>query len=107
MDESLGSLEELSENLHCELNKLDIHIDHSALMEYQLAEKNRIVILTITIFVSSKHKSKLNFILQISAQQLTIKQLQESLNASHREVQELRRAAEAEVCLNVGFWLIA
>ena len=51
MDESLGSLEELSENLHCELDKLDTHIDHAALLEYemdmlrsQLAEKNRLVI---------------------------------------------------------------
>ena len=56
MDESLGSLEELSENLHSELNKLDTHIDHSALMEYemdmlraQLAEKNRLVLQTVSI----------------------------------------------------------
>ena len=58
MDESLGSLEELSENLHCELDKLDTRIDHAALIEYemdmlrsQLAEKNRLVIFSKSCYI--------------------------------------------------------
>ena len=47
MDESLGSLEELTESVHQQLNS---HIDHATLVQYeldllraQLAEKNRLV----------------------------------------------------------------
>ena len=47
IDESLGSLEELSEDVHQHLNS---HIDHARLLQYeldllraQLAEKNRLV----------------------------------------------------------------
>lgn len=47
IDESMGSLEEISENLH---QNLDAHLDHTSLLHYeldllrsQLAEKNRLV----------------------------------------------------------------
>ena len=47
VDESLGSLEELSENLH---QNLDSHIDHTSMLHYeldllrsQLTEKNILV----------------------------------------------------------------
>ena len=51
IDESMGSLEELSENLH---QHLDTHIDHTSLLHYelemfrsQLTEKNRLVIVLL------------------------------------------------------------
>jgi regulator of replication initiation timing len=47
IDESMGSLEELSDNLHQHLNT---HIDHASVLQYeldmlrtQLTEKNRLV----------------------------------------------------------------
>jgi hypothetical protein len=58
IDESMGSLEEISDNLHQHLNT---HIDHASVLQYeldmlrsQLTEKNRLVrvIIIIIIFCS-------------------------------------------------------
>ena len=56
IDESMGSLEEISDNLHQHLNT---HIDHASVLQYeldmlrsQLTEKNRLVrIIVIIIFL--------------------------------------------------------
>ncbi|XP_046443622.1 uncharacterized protein LOC124193702 isoform X2 [Daphnia pulex] len=79
IDESMGSLEELSDNLH---QHLSTHIDHASVLQYeldmlrsQLTEKNRL----------------------ISTQQVTIKQLQDALNTTQKELTDLRKAAEMEL----------
>ncbi|XP_057379264.1 uncharacterized protein LOC130701310 [Daphnia carinata] len=83
IDESMGSLEEISDNLHQHLNT---HLDHTSVLQYeldtvraQLAEKNRL----------------------ISTQQVTIKQLQDALKANQKELEDLKRTSEVEItCKN-------
>lgn len=55
IDESMGSLEEISDNLHQHLNT---HIDHASVLQYeldmlrsQLTEKNRLVRVIIIIII--------------------------------------------------------
>ncbi|KAI9551407.1 hypothetical protein GHT06_021740 [Daphnia sinensis] len=79
IDESMGSLEEISDNLHQHLNT---HLDHTSVLQYeldtvraQLAEKNRL----------------------ISTQQVTIKQLQDALKANQKELEELKRTSEVQI----------
>ncbi len=57
VDESMGSLEELSENLH---QHLDTHIDHTSLLHYeldmlrsQINEKNRLVSFFVFILIEN------------------------------------------------------
>ncbi|XP_032791807.2 uncharacterized protein LOC116928799 [Daphnia magna] len=83
IDESMGSLEEISDNLHQHLNT---HLDHTSLLQYeldtlraQLVEKNRL----------------------ISTQQVTIKQLQNALKANQKELEDLKKTSEMEItCKN-------
>jgi len=82
-DGSVDSLEELTENVHQQLNA---HFDHMGLIRYenerlraQLNDKDRI----------------------ITAQQTTVKKLQDAVSSSYGELMNVRRNSEAEVCLTL------